>query len=445
LYQTKFQTKLVLQNVSLIENERNLRFEFTLCNEWSSIQIYNLKSIKTNNDLNLHFELAYSKRCNSELWTNFVIDSAEVVGGEVIIHRVSQKILNNHDLIIRNFSLSKCLLFITRVKRVVLENTVIQNTESFKGMHIESSVVVFRGLFLYQRNKWSQMAFKKSEITLGTNNTFIFRHNCHIPESPLYCTETHISMKSGSFILFNNNTGYECGGLTLKNSIITFIGSDMHNMIFVHNAGKRGGAMAFYAWSKLIPIEGRTNLTFMHNHATIVGGAIFVQDYRIYISRGRIYKFVQDSKSGIKPPNFKFINNSAIQAGDALYGGTGNKKDFTFDNSNKDRLSEGSTNPFKVCMCVNSNPDCKIKQKHFHLIPGQLFKIGVVAVGQWNGVVPANIQLKLNKTSNATVKANEYIQSAGRNYTTLTYTFTFIKQYEIINLQVITIAIHIKK
>jgi hypothetical protein len=437
LYQTKFQTKLVFENVNVIENERNLRFKLTLCNEWSSIQIYNLKSVKTNNEKNLYFELIYSKRCNSETQTNIIIDSAEVVGGETHFHSKSRTTENNHNLHIRNFNLSKCLLFITQVKRVVFENIVIQNTESFKEMHIQSSIVAFRGLFLYQRNKRSQMNFKTSKIILGINSSFVFKHNSHLPESPLYCTETHISMKSGSSMLFNNNTGYECGGLTLKNSNIKFKGPDLHNMVFVHNAGKRGGAMAFYALSKLIPIEGRTNLTFMHNHATIVGGAIFVQDYD-YTSREAISKFVQESKSGIKPPNFKFINNSAIQAGDALYGGAGNKKDFAFDISNRDRLSEGSTNPFRVCICINSTPHCKIKEKRFRPIPGQLFKIDVVAIGQWNGVVPANIQLKLNETSNATVKANEYIQSAGRNCTTLTYTFTFIKQYEIMNLQVIT-------
>ena len=280
------------------------------------------------------------------------------------------------------------------------------------------------------------MAFKKSKITLGTNSTFVFRHNSHLPESPLYCTESHISLMSGSSMQFNNNTGYESGGITLINSSLAFKG-DTHNMIFVDNTGKRGGAMAFYALSKLMLIKGQTNLTFMHNHATVVGGAIFVQDYD-YTSGELSYKFILEPKPGIKPPNLKFINNSATQAGDALYGGAGNKKDFTFGNSNKDRLSMGSTNPFKVCMCIDSIPDCKIKEKRFHPIPGQPFKIDVAAVGQWNGVVPANIQIKLNETSNATVKANEYIQSAGRNCTTLTYTFMFIKQYEIMDLQVIT-------
>ena len=440
LYQTKFKTKLVLKHVSLVENERNLHFEFTLCNEWSSISISHLKSIQTNNDPNLSFKPVYSKKCNSKTQTNFIIDSAKVVGGETYIYGGKiQGRRGNHNLIIRNFSLSKCLLFITRIKRVVLTNIVIQNadTGSFRGMHIESSVVVFRGLFLYQRNKRSQMALKNSKITLDTNSTFIFRLNSHLPESPLYCAEAHISMNSGSSMLFNNNTGYECGGLTLKNSSITFKGSDTHYMIFAHNAGKRGGAMAFYALSKLMPIKGQTNLTFMHNYATIVGGAIFVQDYD-YTSQGISYKFILESQLGIKPLNFNFMKNSAIQAGNALYGVAGNQKDFTFDNSNKERLSEGSTNPFRVCMCNNSRPNCKIKRGYFHPIPGQVFKIDVVAVGQWNGVVPANIQIKLNETSNATVKDNEYIQSAGRNCTTLTYTLKFIKQYEVMDLQVIT-------
>ena len=186
---------------------------------------------------------------------------------------------------------------------------------------------------------------------------------------------------------------YECGGLTLKNSSITFKGFGIHNMIFIQNTGKRGGAMAFYAMSKLIPIKEKTNLTFMHNHAAIIGGAIFVQDYD-YTSRDLTYKFIQKSPKEINPPSFSFINNSAVQAGDALYGGAGNKKDFAFDISNKERLSEGATNPFRVCMCINSSPDCKIKEKRFRPIPGQLFKIDVVAVGQWNGVVPANIQMR---------------------------------------------------
>ena len=442
LYQTKFLTELVLTHVNLVENKINLYLRLTLCNKWSLVKINNLRSIKKlNNEQNLHFEFAYSKKCDIVKQTNLIIDSAEIAGGNVFIQSRSQKPteLNNHKLIIiYNVSLSKSLLLVNRVKRVLFKNIVIQNTDigSIKSMHIKDSVVAVRGYFLYQRNTRVQMAFIRSKITLGTNSTFSFRHNSHLPESPLYCAESHIIMMSGSHMNFSNNTGHESGGLTLLNSNITFKG-DTHHMIFVHNTGKRGGAMAFYALSKLIPVKGQTNITFIYNHASIVGGAIYVQDYE-YTSRQLSYKFIEPNV-GIKPPNFNFVNNSATYAGDALYGGAGNKKDISFDESNKDKLSVGSTNPFKVCVCINSIPHCKIKENRYHPIPGQPFKIDVVAVGWWNGVVPANIQIEFRKTSKAKVRANEYIQSVGRNCTTLTYTLKFTEQYEIINLQVITI------
>ena len=438
IYSTKFLTELVLMNVNLVKNARNLYVQFPLCNKWSLVKIYNLTSINLQDKPNIQFILVYSRKCNLKKQTNFIADNAEIIGGEILVRsegRINHRVV--HNIIIHNINISKCLFFITRVIGLQFKNIAIQNTDtgSIKSMHIKDSVAVVRGYFLYQRNTRVQMAFKKSKITLGTNSTFLFRHNSHLPESPLYCTESHIAMMSGSSMSFSNNTGQESGGITLLNSSITFEGNS--GMTFVHNTGKRGGAMAFYALSKLMPIKGQTNLTFEHNYASIVGGAIFVQDYD-YTSRELSYKFILEPKPGIKPPNFKFVNNSATQAGDALYGGAGNKKDFIFDNTNKDRLSMGSTNPFRVCMCINSTPECRIRKKRFRPIPGPPFKIEVVAVGQWNGVVPANIQINFNETSKAKIKANEYIQSAGRNCTTLTYTFTFIKQYEIMDLQVIT-------
>ena len=238
-------------------------------------------------------------------------------------------------------------------------------------------------------------------------------------------------------MIFENNTGYQCGGITLVNSIIRL--ENNTHMSFLYNTGKRGGAMAFYALSRLLFVKGVSNLTFINNHASIVGGAIFVQDYDyivILYSDGHYQKFIEVTSKAIKP-NINFINNMADQAGSVLYGGTANKKDFSFNNSNKDNLSIGSTSPFMVCMCKNSIPKCRIRSLFYNLIPGQPFKIDIVAVGQWNGVVPANIQVKFKETSTTKVKANEYIQSSGRNCTKLIYTMTSIKQNDSITLQVI--------
>lgn len=96
------------------------------------------------------------------------------------------------------------------------------------------------------------------------------------------------------------------------------------------------------------------------------------------------------------------------------------------------------TNPFKVCICTDSVPNCSIHWLYYRLIPGKPFKIDLVAVGQWNGIVPANIQLEIRKPSQAKVKASEYIHSTGRDCTELRYTFTYLNQYNSISLKVIT-------
>ena len=435
LYQSMFLTKVVLKDVNLIENEMNMFALLNLCNKRSSVHIYNLKTISLGSGENAHFDLVYSTKCNLQKQTNLIINSTEIIGGQFHIRGIGDKVdqVTNQFITVNKINTSKCLFIISRVKTALLSNVVIQNTDSSRNMRIEYSVVIFGGNFSYQRNRGSQMAFKRSKVIIDRSSSLLFSHNSLLPESPLYCIESNITMISYSSMRFSNNTGTECGGITLVNSRIRIEGNA--HMIFVQNTGKRGGAMAFYALSQLLPIRGQIGLTFIHNYASIVGGAIFVQDYD-YRNLLNYYRFIQISKAN--PPNFNFLNNSAAQAGDVLYGGTGNKDDFSFNNSNNGNFSVGSTDPFKVCICTNSVPNCEIYEKRYHPIPGQSLKINAVAVGQWNGVVPANIQIKFRATSNAKAKPNEYIQSVGRNCTTLTYTFKFMKQYEIIHLQVIT-------
>ena len=435
LYQSKFLTEVVLKDVTLLENEMNMFALLNLCNRRSSVKIYNLKSFLVGSGENLRFDLVYSTTCNSEKQNNFVIDSTEVIGGELHIQGVGKKVdqVTSQLIIINSTNISKCLFIVARVKTALLNNVMIQNTDSSRDMRIENCIMVFGGYFSYERNRGSQMVIKRSEVFIDGGSSLRFSHNSLLPESPLYCIKSNITMISDSSMQFFNNTGIESGGVTLVNSWIRLKRDT--RMTFVQNTGKRGGAMAFYALSQLLPIGGQISLTFIHNYASIVGGAIFVQDYD-YRYLLNYYKFVQISKTN--PPNFNFVNNSAAQAGDVLYGGTANKHDFSFNNSNPDNFSVGSTDPFKVCICTNSVPNCDIYERRYHPIPGQSLKIDAVAVGQWNGVVPANIQARFKATSSAKIKPNEYIQSVGRNCTTLTYTFRFMKQYEIMHLQVIT-------
>ena len=91
-----------------------------------------------------------------------------------------------------------------------------------------------------------------------------------------------------------------------------------------------------------------------------------------------------------------------------------------------------------ICVCINLIPTCNIRNLHHNLMPGQPFKIHVVAVGQWNGVVPVNIQLQFREGSPAKVNDSQYIQSAGRKCTEFVYRFTSMREYDSIHLQTIT-------
>ena len=433
LYQMTFHTEIELRNVNLVNNKLNMYSDINLCN--SVVKLNNLTSVNINMKKNIYFDLKYPTECigHSEK-THFTMDNANITGGTIDINGNKEK---RHlvAIYINNTNISQSIISASNVKNILLSNVVIENSDSHKIMYIQYCSVNFRGYTIYQNNEGT-LVFKKSDITADTYSRMIFRHN-QAPESTIFSTHSYITMMTGSSMIFESNIGKQSGGVTLLNSTVKFEGNNQ--MKFHNNTGKRGGAMAFYIMSQLIFVKGLSNLTFIGNHASIVGGAIFVQDcdYVVKKSYSAFNKFIEVSTETFKP-NITFRSNTAIQAGSMIYGGTGNKKDFIFDNSHKDNLSRGSTDPFMVCVCKNLIPKCISRSLHYNIMPGQPFKIDLVAVGQWNGVVPASIQLKIKETSNAMVKANEYIQSAGRHCTKFAYTFILLKQYDIFHLQVIT-------
>ena len=165
-------------------------------------------------------------------------------------------------------------------------------------------------------------------------------------------------------ISFENNTGSRSGGITFVNTKLIF--KEGSNSLFTKNRGRRGGAMAFYAQSHIVFISGITNLTFMNNHASIVGGAIYVQDsdYERIGRRNYHTQFFFNIPNSNKKPTFHFSNNTAIQAGDALYGGGGNANDIKFNNTASTGWSIAATIPFRICRCKNSKPKCNHRSRY---------------------------------------------------------------------------------
>ena len=135
--------------------------------------------------------------------------------------------------------------------------------------------------------------------------------------------------------------------------------------------------------------------------------------------------------------------DTAIQAGDALYGGGGNVNDIKFNNTTSTDWSIAATTPFRICTCENSKPKCnhrynRIYNEHTNLLPGQTFNIEVVAVGYWNGTVPANIHAEFKNRMEEKLPKTQQIQSVGRRCTSLSYTIFFSKKVELLKLQIVT-------
>ena len=238
-------------------------------------------------------------------------------------------------------------------QNITLRNTTILDT--LKGILIRNnSVLNIEGTLSFLSNKREFMIQEQTNVTIDKNSNLIFRHN-HVNdgESPFIRTNSNVWFLANSLILFENNTGSQSGGITFINTKVIFKGGS--SLFFTSNRGKRGGAMAFYAQSHIIFNGGITNLSFTNNQASIVGGAIYVQDSD-YARIGGYHAFFSKALTTDKKPTFHFSNNTAIQAGDALYGDGGNVNDIKFNNTTSTGWSLAATTPFRICRCKNSKP-----------------------------------------------------------------------------------------
>ena len=95
-------------------------------------------------------------------------------------------------------------------------------------------------------------------------------------DAPLVSLRSNLIIEE-SEIIFENNIGRRSGGILLLKSNVTFMGISS-TIKFHNNSGSRGGALALYGLSIILLILKSTNMKFLGNHASIVGGAIFVED-----------------------------------------------------------------------------------------------------------------------------------------------------------------------
>ena len=446
LLQTQFNVRADVTNVTLVKNQKyNIVIEFDF--HTSKLTIENLTSLSVGNEFGMWILSASlsNKSCNEAPCTAVMMNHVNFRRGGLLITSKGRQ--NKEELDVYKYQMllfnvyiestqSQYPLFMSEIPRATVNNITIQNTTGTAV--IKDCYVLLRGQFTYQQNYGSVILLGRNKIVIDST-TIIVQQNTAFLYAPFFITGSYIEMQN-STITFTNNTGSDSGGMILFNSTITFKGNSQ--MTFLYNKGTRGGAMTFYQKSELIFLCGTTTLSFVGNHASVKGGAIFVQD-EVYVKYDYIRKI-----TGIKYKNFYssqrgkskfyFSNNSAVEAGSAVYGGTVSNE-FHFHSSPVNDTSVVSSVPFQVCKCTNSKPDCNITRISVTLLPGQSYELEAIAVGQEHGTVPSTIRAEFaRQSSRGQLQQMEYVQSTGTHCTKLTYTVQFSSKSHLLKLTTIS-------
>ena len=257
------------------------------------------------------------------------------------------------------------------------------------------------------------------EYQLIIHNT-TFANNKYLEDAILNPLDEFINVyiTFGSIIIFNfeNVTFINCSFMENQTPSLLAFESRMYfegTNIFESNTALFGGAIYLEMRSSIL-LRPNTTMLFRNNVATRKGGAIYIAGGNsvnfFYNCPIQVYDplLTQPSKLGIV---MKFVNNTALGSGDALYGGqidrclsTSTSGFLAYYNIVRnsiifDSITDFSDQPpsdslissdgLQVCLCDKNKPNCSVRNRIVYHYPGESFQISVIVLGQRGGTVSA--------------------------------------------------------
>ena len=452
LLQTQYKVKAEIINTTLEQgNMFNIVIDFN--NDKNQVSITNVTSISPNFKYGMRINSIITKcDCNSlKTIPNTVLNNAYFKqGGLVLIYTHKNKYCYcGSYIILSNIIIDRVQTFFTlllsKVYYAIIVDLTIQHSAG--KFQVMNSDVLIRHYFSFIQNNSTVQFYAQSKMIIENNTKVIITENFDTVYSPLFFAEgSALELYDNTILRIEKNNGQLCGGLLLFNSTIAFKGKS--RVVFTHNSGIRGGAIALYQKSKFTFHSGYAEILLSENYAKIKGGAMYIQDidYAEYFINSHqlnaafrtssqlllLYKRLFGLYGGNY--NFYFKNNSAGQAGNAIYGGFKIGNEFHFNDSAQNNVSLISSDPFQVCVCINSKHNCNIKNRSVDILPGQSYQLEVVAIGQREGIVPSTVQATFDDHSLGKLQRIEYIQAVGKKCSTVTYTIEFSSETELIQL-----------
>ena len=400
----QFSTKgLVMNPWNFLCNSETMYYEFIF-------SMHNSRFIRSCVELRIYFKIFSMKDVSVQRTTCWCPNAVRIVPQIRNNKHRSESPYSIQNLSVIESCGSQNLVEIAFLSGITFQgnNTFLNNSGTIIFIYFQNSLITFNS---------------DTMIANSTSNTSPF----HVESSLLYINGN---------IQFENNTGRQCGGIQVIQSNVEQRKQVV--LTFSKNKGFNGGALAFYDGSQL---KADGTIVFENNLAFNYGGAIYVDDAGYWNGKHDNRPMLMCFYWDIYGSRMHFANNTAMITGSALYGGwidvciqlityiSPKPKMFLWITGSVnltntiDNLSKISSNPSRVCLCINSTPQCNITEYTYErpLSPGESFHIQAVAVGQRFGVVPSPIIAQLVNSS-VMIDDLEQLQNAGRECTTLNYT-----------------------
>ena len=237
------------------------------------------------------------------------------------------------------------------------------------------------------------------------------------------------------FLDYSCNVTFDnCSFCSNKNSPIWAYNSNFTlsgTVLFSDNTAYEGGALALYGES-YVYIAYNTDVSFLNNTAENVGGAVFVRNPLPYVTHSCFLQFLAINTSSqcsgcncsLPQSNLNFINNTAKEGGNAIYGASvfncwledlhcnrfelliHNSSHLHFEPSLQSDTSMISSDPTRVCLCESGKPNCALvfnSGPNYTHYPGEEFFITAAVVGDMFGTVAGSAYAQILPPSNATL------------------------------------------
>lgn len=278
------------------------------------------------------------------------------------------------------------------------------NHFSIQSRHIHITDSIFIGnKGALEIMKLSMPGYKSFQFTVYFNMC-MFQSN-QVPSDKVTSIMELIGVENVTLddCIFTDNYG---SAIYLQNSYLHFFGT----ITFESNHAAYGGALHVRDGS-LIYLHKLSNILFMNNSAHM-GGAVYFQDGCVDILPPCLFQQVSSELINIYDQTVvRFVNNSARQAGDAIYGGS---IDHCFSLSTLSKTCDGiyarplnttlniidvseqsgssiiSSHPHQVCFC-DKDIMCNQFVSNFSTFPGGKVNATVAIIGQLNGTTVGEI------------------------------------------------------